>query len=83
MKETHFKVAIVGYGVVGKAMHTLFPNALSLCPVLQAIVVLPESILVPKNTIKGIAFLLSLTLGNINCFKFIGYSYKSSSAKRG
>lgn len=28
MKEASFKIAIVGYGVVGKAMHTLFPSAL-------------------------------------------------------
>lgn len=28
MKETPFKIAIVGYGVVGKAMHALFPDAL-------------------------------------------------------
>lgn len=27
-KENSIKVAIIGYGVVGKAMHTLFPNAL-------------------------------------------------------
>lgn len=28
MKETSFKITIVGYGVVGRAMHALFPDAL-------------------------------------------------------
>lgn len=28
MKEASFKIAIIGYGVVGKTMHTLFPSAL-------------------------------------------------------